>query len=40
MQILKNVIWLILSKQFESYNNLNIKSSLKLNDPWKMYVLS
>ena len=36
VHFLKNLIWLIFSKQSDSYNNLNVKSSLKLNDPWKI----
>ena len=33
----KNVFWLILTKYRQSYNNLNVKGSCKLNDPWEMY---
>ena len=32
---MKNVVWLILSKQSGSYINLNVKNSLKLNGPSK-----
>ena len=40
LQFLKNIVWLILSKQCGSCNNLNVRSSLKLNGPWKVYRLS
>ena len=39
VQFLKNLVWLTLSKQCESYGNLNVRGKPKLNSPLKMYEL-